>query len=515
MTAIPPILSRSRGALFTTVCGAGLAEAAAMGLAAFATRELFAALHDGRTLPLHALMMLGGAGAGVALARFTNRIAAESLGQRFATAVRHTLYAKIAALPQADLARRRRGAWALRFVGDLTILRNWAGNGLPQAATAAIVLPCAALALWLLNPRLALAGMAPILAALLSMAALTVIFDPIQRGLRSGRAAIATRMIERLAYAPQLDLMGRTQQELRRLDERGQRLRKSAVRRTAAYAGLRMIPDLGAVAGGVLVLWIAARSGASGAEAAAALAVLGMIASPLRALAFTWDRYSGWRVAREKLQAVFDLPDAGRTVERFTRDAASLTVPDGRPVPAGAVLGLTGADARAKTEWLTRLAGLENRRPPVSPGVRFRTALIEPGAPILQGSLRRNLTLGVRPRPSDEAITNVARRLGLAPLMQRLTLDGRVAEGGRGLGRDELARLLMARAALTRPALLLIDMPEIFADAGLMAAMRNLIANLHATTVVSIPAGAPRCIADLTVDAAALLDDAGCEADIS
>lgn len=136
----------------------------------------------------------------------------------------------------------------------------------------------------------------------------------------------------------------------------------------------------------------------------------------------------------------------------------------------GRVLALVGANGAGKSALLDAIAGLQ---PPTRGRIRVdrlapatltlaerrRTiGLVGPRAPLLAGSLRRALTLGLRPRPADEAILGAANAHGLQPLLARLGgLDGAVAEGGRNLSAGELRRLLLARAALAAPRLLLID----------------------------------------------------------
>ena len=86
-------------------------------------------------------------------------------------------------------------------------------------------------------------------------------------------------------------------------------------------------------------------------------------------------------------------------------------------------------------------------------------AYVGPRSPILQGSLRRALTLGVSPRPDDDTIHAMAARFGLGALIERLGgLGGRVGESGRTLSdgsirriRDLLAVFLVKGVKLSKP----------------------------------------------------------------
>jgi ABC-type multidrug transport system fused ATPase/permease subunit len=73
------------------------------------------------------------------------------------------------------------------------------------------------------------------------------------------------------------------------------------------------------------------------------------------------------------------------------------------------------------------------------------------------GSLRRNLALGLRQRPSDAKLDEAARDAGLGALLDRAGhLDAVLAEGGRGLSTQERSALSLARILLGRPQLVLL-----------------------------------------------------------
>ena len=78
-----------------------------------------------------------------------------------------------------------------------------------------VVLPGAAAILFALDPALVPTGVAPIGVALIVMIAVAWHLEARHKILRTGTASIAIAMIERIARSPELDLMGRTDRELR------------------------------------------------------------------------------------------------------------------------------------------------------------------------------------------------------------------------------------------------------------------------------------------------------------
>ena len=496
MSALPAPLGGGRWRGVALVAGLGVAEAAAIGVAAVATRGVFAALHAEAGPPLGALAVLAAAGVAVALLRALSRTLAEGMGQRYAMVLRRALYRHLARLPASAVERRRAGAVGLRFVGDLSAARRWISLGITRLVSGAVVLPGAALALWWLDPRLALAAAAPVAVSLAAMGGLALLFGRLHRRLRSGRARLAIDMMERAAVAPELDLLGRTNKELDRLDRAGEGMRASAVRRAGAARLLSAVPEVGVAVAGALMLAEAARSGLPAAEAAGALAVLAILALPLRDLAGVRDAHAAWRVARAKLVAVLETPAARR--RRPRRGGPCALAVEGGPAGPGAALSFAPGEivaveaGREGSALIAAAAGLEpgdsrvvfegRERPPVA-------AYVGPRSPVLQGSLRRALSMGARSRPEDPALARLARAFGLGPLLDDGGLDARVGEGGRTLAECERLRALLVRAVLREPDLLLVDRPDAAADARALTLIGRAAIETGATALIALPLG--------------------------
>ena len=540
VTPIPPLLGERRALAVGGIALVGVGEALGAGAIAFATRELFAALHGSVALPREALWLLAAGALAVATLRVVGRTLAERIGQSYAIAVRRALYGGLAALPQSTLDERRAGALALRFVGDLTALREWAGLGLARLLAALTTSVGAAAVLWLFDPRLARAAAVPLASALLVASLAALAMHRLQRRLRAKRGRIAVDMSERVVLAPRLERLGRTRRELRRLEADGARLRTRAVARTALTASLRALPELGAALAGIAVLVATARFDLPPSDAAGALALLAIVSLALAELADVWDRFCAWRIARgkcERLLAFASRPAAApeTTDEKGSDDGASArgstpiartTRPRSRPraratrpappvdlrfenvvfralradleIAAGERALLSGKTGAGKSSLLALAAALET---PERGRVRYEcrdggapTVLhVDERSPILRGSLRRALTLGVVPRPPDSLLEAVLDELGLARLAERLGgLGGRVAEAGGGLSAVERQRLLLARVLLSRAGLLLVDLPALGYDGSMRDA---LVARLGAsdarpaTLVLALPAG--------------------------
>ena len=512
---MPPVVSGGRRRRLILVFAATFGEALAAAAGAFATRALFAALHGQGALPGWALAALAGSGLGIAAARIAARVAGERLGQDYALAIRQALFDHGTRGTASAVAARRQGYVALRFVGDMTAFRNWAGLGLPRLMAACILIPAALAVLAVLHAPF-LMGVAPILGAALAAIGLGGLGLPArQRRLRTRRAALAADMSERMAVAPELGALGRRHAETRRLLRRADRMIEAAIARQRWSEALRTIPDIAAGLAALAVIVIGARTGAGTATVAAGLAALGLSLAPMRDLAGVWAQVSAFRVARAKAAALLARPaqrgrGGGAALPSGPIGVSLAGVVSGPvggdhgldlDIPAGARLRLIGPNGAGKSRLQSLLAGLETAdrgaiRLAGTPledlsrgSLRRRVARIADDPVILRGSLRRALTLGLSPRPGDARILAAARRCGLdACLAPCGGLDGAVGEGGRTLSAGERVKIAMVRAMLGRPGLVLLD----DAVARLDPAGRDALSDWLATrkvTVIAADAG--------------------------
>mgnify|MGYP000925311858 CR=1 FL=1 len=510
MSQIPHLLAGGRGFAMALVAAGAVGEALAAGAAAFAARDIFRALHQGQVdIPVWPLVVMLVAGVSIAALRVAARSTGEWIGQGFAIALRREILVHVSLMPGGAVALRRQGALAIRFVGDLAAARNWSGLGVARLVSAAIVVPGAGIALYLLHPSLALAAAVPLSLTMAAMVIVGARIVPLHRDLRRKRANLAIDMMERVPVAPELRLMGRDRSEVRNLVQRGEELRDSGTRRVFWSECLRKLPDIGVCAAGAGVLATAFSVNASPATAAGSLAMLAILAQPLRNLARIWDYHSAWKIARLKCEQLLAMP----TLPRQPSVATEPSTGPGRLVFSGVThsvlrnlsveaepgmkIAIIGPNGAGKSTCLALAAGLEQ---PMDGRVeldgaevstlagkvrRQRIVYVGPNSPILQGSLRRALTLGIRPRPGDEHIVHAAEAFGLSAVMNRLGgLGGRIAEAGRNLSTGEARRVHLVRAMLGRPDLLLLDAVDDGLDDVALAALARLVGQTRATTLL-------------------------------
>lgn len=309
MTA-PKVSADGRMRLILVLIVLALVQAMAAAVAALATRVLFSSLGNGNPLPNLALFGLASSGVLTGLARLMFHRSGERLGQDYAMSVCMALFDHGSRMLPADVEARRAGYLSLRFVGDLTALKDWPARGLPYLVEGCVVLPVALATLFHIDRGFGWAGL---LLGVISLGGMAIEFNTLMRahqGLRARRALLAADMTERIAIAPDLAALGRRKVEARLILRRSEQLANAAVRRATLQEIQRGLPEALTGLAAAYFIWSGWTSGMGAGTIAAGLALLGLASRPLRSLMDVSDRASAFRTAHAKLSATLARPCA-------------------------------------------------------------------------------------------------------------------------------------------------------------------------------------------------------------
>ena len=435
--------------------------------------------------------------------RWRGHLDAEHLGQGYVHALRLRLFRHIARIGAEGARQMSRGAIVLRFVGDLTTLRQWISFGLARLTVSGLATVLAIAVLALVEPVVALAvGIAVTVTAGLALA-VGPHLRATTRVSRRRRGRLAAQLNDRVANIGVVEAFGQEAKEKRRFERLSTRLRHALVARARVIGLLRALSEASASLAGACALFAGALQVglglASPGAVVAAMVVAGLLAPRLQDLGRVYEYWNGALIAREKLERMLALKPVGRRSDHRAR--RSLRPGPGRielrgvgfdglfrdldaTIEAGERVAIVGANGAGKSTLLRLVAGIldpDKGRVRLDgqdickcrwQEVRRTFGMVSPDLPLLRGSLRLNLTYGATAWTAEDLERSIA-ALGLEALVARLPagIESRISESGGGLSSGERARITLARALLSRPRVLLLDE----ADANLDDAARDAL----------------------------------------
>ncbi len=515
---LPALCTRSRARPLALLLANGLAQAAAAVAKVLLLRHIFdllvAVSQGNRGASVSAVgLSLAGLAMASGWLRWRESFDAERLGQSYVHHVRLALFDRLHSITPRTVNGLSRGGLLLRFVGDLSALRQWVSVGLARSFVAGAMALGTIVALSLLDPALAGA----VLAVLVVGTALGLrsgrTFRGAVRQARRQRARLATTVHERLGALATTLAFGRVGRERQRLARRSRLLRDAMVERARSSGSLAGLSEATAALAVAVVLVVGAQRVAGGhstpGTVVAALIVARMLIAPLHRLGRAYQLWQAAGVARLKLEEFLTLP--GELVE--TADAAALARGPGclellaqgidrelHPLSAvaapGSVVAIVGPNGAGKSTLLGAIAGYA--RPGVgqilldghdlalvsSVSRRRAIGMMGPDLPLLRGTIESNLRYRC-PEATDAELERVVRICGVDEVVSTLPrgLQSRVTEGGSNLAVGHRARIALARALMGQPSLLLLDEPEANLDAASRVRLELAVAGFPGTVL--------------------------------
>lgn len=449
-----------------------------------------------------------------ALLRFRERVDAERLGQSYSYAIRLALYDHLVTIAPRALQKRSRGGSLLRFIGDLTALRQWMSQGLAVLAVAAITTIVALIALAFLNLMLAAAvAFVMLIGAVLALASGSKMKERV-RETRRRRAYIAANVNEKISYLPVVQVFDQSNRERKHLVKQSRRLLEAMVNRARIVGRLRSITEAtnGLATGAVLFVGAVevSEGRATPGMVVASMSVLGMLLPALRNMGRIYEYWHAYKVGMDRIRSFMATP----TLIIDSPTALDLNVGSGRiefndisvdslfeslngTAKGGQVVAVVGDNGAGKSTLLslvTRLLDPESGQILIDgqdikqctlSSVRRSIGVVSPDLPLLRGSIERNIRYRLKNAPQQE-VTRVMDLCGVTDMLKELPEGGetRIVDGGMNLSFGQRQRIAIARALLGSPKILLLDEADANLDYSSRMMLDRILDNYRGTVLM-------------------------------
>lgn len=476
----------------------GVGQAAATVLVATLVDDLFGQAAAGLETAAWPLVLLGLAIPAVSWLRYRERLDGERLGQAVAHHVRRRLADHLVRLPSVT-GRRASGDVLLRFIGDLGALRNWYARGVVSLLVAVPVVAGGIGAITWLDSRMGIA----ICAAFGLVAVAQMRMSAHLRGAgdtaRRMRGRLASDVAERVDALASVQAFGRSAKEARRIERRSQNLAEAMIERARWSGLLRGTTEWIALGAPVVVIVVWLMSGESDVGVGASTMAVGAMLTPrVRELGRVLEHYTLAGISRDRIAEFLarNLLDERRDGKGLRRRQGHLKLKDvslrgvfegvSAEVRPGARIALVGRNGAGKSRLLGVIAGLED---PTSGTVvldrqdltlrrraslRKVVALAGVDTPLMRGTVDGNIHYGAR--ASEEEAAAIRELGGYDALVEDLPRGGatRLGPGGKGLSQGQKRRVILLRALMRRPLVLLLDEVESGMDDDGLAALTRV-----------------------------------------
>lgn len=528
MIGLPTIISGTRRWLFLRLVFNGFTQAAMVICSMLLVRLAFNILFNPEfndaevnlfeldevwQIVLFSVVLLGSTGL-TAWLRYIERVDAERLGQEYIYRVRLAVFDRMRFFSPRALSNRSTGTSMLRFVGDLTAIRNWVCLGLARIVVSAIVAVFSIGVLGYLDAYLAICT-----TIILSLGlAWNIKLGPRMRQVisdsRRVRGYLANNITEKIHSFAVIQAFNQQKKERKLFGRQSRQLHDAMIDRARAMARMRVVNEGAGALSMAAILSLGSlevfRDHTSTGNVAAALAVVSFLSNAFRDFGRVNEYLQAYRISKKK---IIEFMQTKRLLGRSSR-LLSLQIERGDielknislkgvlenisgTIPGGARLAIVGGNGAGKSTLLQVIARLvdPSKGKVLIDGqdigqcnlgsVREAISIVSPDLPLLKGSVRKNLRYRKPDAPAEE-LDRVKDLCKIEDLLDQLPLgeDFRIKEGGGNLSLGQRHKLAVARALVGHPLILIIDEIDANLDEQTALVLEKVICEFPGTVLM-------------------------------
>ncbi len=462
------------------------------------------------TLPLAYFYLAVGAVLGVT--RGVEYAVAEGIGYRLVARLRMTLFGHLLDLPARAVKRSSQGAVLLRFTGDLSTYRTWISRGLSRGIVSSLIVIGGLAVLFLIDWVIGLAVIMFLFFGAAGSAVWGYQVKRTTRGVRWRRSLLTSNVAEQISSVAVVQTFGRSVGETGRLGTQNEDLLQSLLRAAKARAALRFISSTaGSLAvGAVLVVGVLqlARQQVTIGDVVAAMTAARFLTGPMRTLGRSHEYWQAAQVSKRKLSDFLSRSKRGGAARenletlrprRGSLEVSGISVPGALDnvslkVDGGELVAIVGENGAGKSTLLSVIA----RQVDPSEGqvviddqvlsecslvsVARNIGMMGPDLPLMRGTLLRNISYRYG-KASEDLVQDVMVSCGIDDIADSLEggLSSWIVEGGSNLPMGHRQRIMLARATMGRPRLLLLDEPTSNLDPRSKEDFRRIVSRYRGT----------------------------------
>ncbi len=449
----------------------------------------------------------------LALCKWREALVAEQLGQHYVDELRKSAFAHVTLLDRDALSEQRNGSLLLRFVNDLTAIRNWISLGIARLLISGLMLGGTVIALFLLDTSVGLLWLIALLIALIGTSFFGPLLERRIRLLRRRRGAIAANLDEKMSGILEINAFAQRKGERRLVRKQSRKLMQAAIERASVFGLFRAFLTfvIGCTIVAALMLPVV-MSPDLGAGALFAMVSLFALLSPnLLQLGRVYEYWKAAQIAREKLSQIYEtgpviapvetpvpLPAAPLDIKIDELQLPGLSRPFSGRIASGDRIIVTGANGSGKTtlmHMLMRLVEPDRGYIKVNDVAvdqlrtgewRRKISIFSSEFKLFRGTVASNIAFG-NAKANALMVQRAAALCGMDAQNPQSPyyLERRIEESGSNLSAGEQMRIRLARALVGRPKILLCDEPESHLDADGLRLLRDILEHFRGAVIVA------------------------------